>query len=124
MIDNNISPFIKWAGGKRQLLPYIKEKMPLKYKNYIEPFIGGGAVLFGITPDKAIINDINKALINVYNQIKYNPIELMDFLSKIDIQSDVEPKEYYYKKREIFNDKIMKSEYDIELASLFIYLFK
>lgn len=54
--------------------------------------------MFGITPDKAIINDINKALINVYNQIKYNPIELMDFLSKIDIQSDVEPKEYYYKK--------------------------
>ena len=56
--------------------------MPLKYKNYIEPFIGGGAVLFGITPDKAIINDINKALINVYNQIKYNHIELMDFFIK------------------------------------------
>ena len=48
----------------------------------------------------------------------------MDFLSKIDIQSNIEPKEYYYKKREIFNDKIMKSEYDIELASLFIYLNK
>lgn len=79
--------------------------MPLKYKNYIEPFIGGGAVLFGITPNKAIINDINKALINVYNQIKYKPDELMEVLSKIDMQSDVEPKEYYYKKREIFNVK-------------------
>ena len=46
-MDNlNIAPFVKWAGGKRQLLSQIKERMPEKYNNYYEPFVGGGAVLF------------------------------------------------------------------------------
>ena len=65
LTDKNVAPFIKWAGGKRQLLPYIQELMPKTYDNYYEPFIGGGAVLFHLMPQKeVIINDINKALIN------------------------------------------------------------
>ena len=69
MSISNISPFVKWAGGKRQLLPQIKERMPEKYNNYFEPFVGGGAVLFELLPSNALINDINRALINAYRQI-------------------------------------------------------
>lgn len=124
MVNKNVAPFVKWAGGKRQLLSYIQDLMPKKYNNYYEPFIGGGAVLFHFMPQKAIINDINKALINVYNQIKYHPYELIQYLTKIDNNIPVEHKLYYYKQRKQFNDKIIKEEYDLELAALFIYLNK
>lgn len=124
LTDKNIAPFVKWAGGKRQLLPYIQELMPKKYQKYYEPFIGGGAVLFCFTPHNAVINDINKALINTYNQIKYNAQGLMQYLMKIDENIPIEHKLYYYKQREQFNDKMMKEEYDLELAALFIYLNK
>ena len=124
MTDKNIAPFVKWAGGKRQLLPYIQEMMPKNYHNYYEPFVGGGAVLFHFTPQHAIINDINRALINTYKQIKYRVDELIDFLTEIDESIPTEHKQYYYKQREKFNDKIMKEEYDLELAALFIYLNK
>lgn len=124
MTDKNTAPFVKWAGGKRQLLPYIQEMMPKNYHNYYEPFVGGGAVLFHFTPQHAIINDINRALINTYKQIKDRTHDLIDFLTEIDESIPVEHKQYYYKQREKFNDKIMKEEYDLELAALFIYLNK
>ena len=55
-----ISPVVKWAGGKRQLLERIEERLPPQFKNYYEPFVGGGAVLFGLQPKTATVNDINK----------------------------------------------------------------
>ena len=62
-MDNlSVKPFVKWAGGKRQLLPQIKARMPRKFNNYYEPFVGGGAVFFELLPKNAVINDINKAL--------------------------------------------------------------
>ena len=69
MSNSSIAPFVKWAGGKRQLLTQIKERMPEKYNNYFEPFVGGGAVTFALLPENALIIDINKALINAYRQI-------------------------------------------------------
>ena len=69
MSHSNVAPFVKWAGGKRQLLPQIKERMPEKYNTYYEPFVGGGAVTFELLPENAVINDINKALVNAYRQI-------------------------------------------------------
>ena len=62
MKNSSAVPFVKWAGGKRQLLPQIKERMPKQYNEYYEPFVGGGAVVFELLPEKALINDINKAL--------------------------------------------------------------
>ncbi|MDW8151286.1 MAG: DNA adenine methylase [candidate division WOR-3 bacterium] len=59
-------PFVKWAGGKRQIIKHIKSKVPHSYERYIEPFVGGGALLFELLPKKAIIGDINKELINAY----------------------------------------------------------
>ena len=57
-------PFVKWAGGKRQLLDRIKPLMPEKYNRYYEPFIGGGALLLNVHPENAVINDTNIQVIN------------------------------------------------------------
>ena len=63
-------PFVKWAGGKRQIIDKLKEYVPDNFNTYYEPFVGGGALLFELSPKKAIINDYNSELINVYNCIK------------------------------------------------------
>ena len=59
-------PFVKWAGGKRQIIDKLKMYVPEKFGTYYEPFVGGGALLFELAPKKAVLNDINKELINVY----------------------------------------------------------
>ena len=124
MNNKNVSPFIKWAGGKRQLLTKIREKMPKMFNSYYEPFVGGGAVLFDLLPTTAIINDINSALINTYRKIKESPEEFLYEISIFDNNIKSQGKEYYYNVREHFNDKMMKAEYDIELAALFVFLNK
>lgn len=63
-------PFVKWAGGKRQIIDKLKKYAPEDFKTYYEPFVGGGALLFELSPKKALINDYNKELINVYKCIK------------------------------------------------------
>lgn len=120
----DISPFVKWAGGKRQLLNDIKQRMPENYNNYIEPFLGGGAVLLDLQPKVSVVNDINKALINAYKQIKSCPEEISEGLQALDVEISTGNKVVYYDKRQHFNDKLMKSEYDIELACLLIFLNK
>ena len=120
----NISPFVKWAGGKRQLLSQIRERMPQKYNNYYEPFIGGGAVLFDLLPEKAVINDINKALINTYRQICDNPEVFINEVQRLDFEMWEDGKQYYYSLREHYNDKLMQEELDVELAALFVFINK
>lgn len=124
MSSLNIAPFVKWAGGKRQLLSQIKERMPQKYNNYYEPFVGGGAVVFELLPTNALINDINKALINTYRQIGNAPEEFLKAINKLDVEMWEDGKKYYYSLREHYNDKLMKSEYDVELAALFVFINK
>jgi DNA adenine methylase len=72
-----VQPFLKWAGGKRQLLPEIRKYLPKKYNLYFEPFIGAGAVFLDIQPREAIINDLNEELINCYRVIKNDPEALI-----------------------------------------------
>lgn len=129
MNNSSVAPFVKWAGGKRQLLPQIKERMPEKYNNYYEPFVGGGAVIFELLPANALINDINKALINAYRQICNAPGAFLKTVKKLDTEmsgkrTEVLSKEYYYSLREHYNDKLMKAEYDVELAALFVFINK
>ncbi len=119
-----IAPFVKWAGGKRQLLPQIKERMPEKYNNYYEPFVGGGAVIFELLPANALINDINKALINAYRQICNAPEAFLKAVNKLDKEMWEDGKKYYYSLRDHYNDKLMKAEYDVELAALFVFINK
>lgn len=100
-------PVVKWAGGKTQLLEVIKKKMPKQYNTYYEPFVGGGALFFDIKPTKAIINDFNVELINMYNQIKFDPEALIEELNKHQINHC---EDYYLKIREDFNKRINKPE--------------
>ena len=124
MSNSNIAPFVKWAGGKRQLLSQIKERMPEKYNNYFEPFVGGGAVASELLPEKALINDINKALINAYKQICDAPDAFLKTVNNLDAEMWEDGKKYYYSLREHYNDKLMKAEYDVELAALFVFINK
>jgi DNA adenine methylase len=124
MSNSSIAPFVKWAGGKRQLLPQIKERMPEQYNNYFEPFVGGGAVMFELLPANALINDINKALINTYKQIQSVPSAFLKTVKALDAEMWEDGKEYYYSLREHYNDKLMKAEFDVELAALFVFINK
>lgn len=114
-----IQPFLKWAGGKRQLLKEIDKYIPLKISTYYEPFLGGGALLFNLQPKKAIVNDSNYELINAYKVIRDNVEELIQDLEKHENTS-----EYFYELRV----KDRTSEYsnlsNIERASRLIYLNK
>ena len=135
-IQNFAKPFLKWAGGKTQLIPQISEAFPKDLENieftYIEPFVGSGAVLFWILNKypqikRAVINDINEDLINTYRVISQSPNELITLLEAyqaeshaIDSNDDLK-KEYYYSKRALFNTRSTLKEVQ---AALFIFLNK
>ncbi len=111
-------PFLKWAGGKRQLISQMDPFFPIKFNKYIEPFVGGGAIFFYLLPKRAILMDINQELINVYNVIKNNIKELINSLKK-----HINEQEYYYKIRNLDRDpSIYESLTNVEKASRTIYL--
>lgn len=133
----NMKPFIKWAGGKSQLLGEINKKIPndfgISLKKYAEPFVGGGALLFYILSnfevDEIFISDINAELINTYNVIKYEIDKIIECLYVLQkeylVLNDDEKKIFYYDKRKLFNQiKNNTLVNDIEKASLFIFLNK
>lgn len=126
-------PFIKWVGGKTQLIDSIEKSLPRNFieqnsVTYIEPFVGGGAILFWILQQypnisKAVINDINSDLTTAYKTIKDNPSELVRFLQRIQDEylplNEDKRKEYYLNKRDRFNTKSIDS---VENTALFIFL--
>jgi DNA adenine methylase len=107
MAENNprIKPFLKWAGGKRQLLSEIKKRLPDNVRDYTyyEPFAGAGALFFELQPQKAVINDFNTQLILTYRAIKENVEELLALL-----------KEYKNKNSEKFFYEIRNADRDVE----------
>ena len=126
----NCKPFLKWVGGKTQLLNVIREKYPQEIEEYCEPFVGGGAVLFDIlnnyNPKKVLINDLNQELINTYIQVRDNVNSIINSLLEIQISywnmNKEEQKSFYYKKRNEFNEYIEKKKYSVEMAVLFLFL--
>lgn len=134
MTDKIAKPFLKWAGGKTQLITEIEKSLPFEITNknftYIEPFVGSGAVLFWMLNNfsnlkKAVINDINEDLINTYRTIASRPKELISILQVLQNEfhslegKDEQKKEYYYQKRVLYNTK--KEELSGQ-AALFIFL--
>lgn len=135
MIDIKIAkPFLKWAGGKTQLISDIQRTLPTEITKekftYIEPFVGSGAVLFWMLNnfpklEKAVINDINEDLINTYKIIASNPNELISILEILqnefhNLEGNEENKKlYYYQKRELYNTR---KEEQSGQAALFIFL--
>lgn len=123
MAKNNklVAPFLKWVGGKRQLMPSIVSHLPENINDYkyVEPFIGGGAVLFNLQPKNAIINDFNEELINVYQVIKNNLDELITDLKKHKNEA-----EYFYSIRSLDRNGELKKLTAVERASRVIFLNK
>ena len=135
MIDIKIAkPFLKWAGGKTQLISDIERTLPTEITKekftYIEPFVGSGAVLFWMLNnfpklEKAVINDINEDLINTYKTIASKPKELISILEILqnefhNLEGNEENKKlYYYQKRELYNTR---DEEKSTQAALFIFL--
>ncbi|MGB4626481.1 MAG: DNA adenine methylase [Erysipelotrichaceae bacterium] len=117
-----LSPVVKWVGGKRQLLNEIIPMIPKKYSTYYEPFLGGGAVLFNLQPKKAVVNDFNGELINVYNVIRDKPEELVENLK---IHKKNNTSEYFYAIREYDRDTgLYEKLTSVEKAARIIYLNK
>ncbi|WP_416198663.1 MAG: Site-specific DNA-methyltransferase (adenine-specific) [Sporanaerobacter sp.] len=118
--DEFVMPVVKWVGGKRQLISEIDKYLPSNYSTYYEPFLGGGAVLFHLQPHKAVVNDINEELMNLYQVIKDNVEDLIEDLKKHKNEPD-----YFYKIRELDRDIQKYNELTpVERASRIHYLNK
>lgn len=127
-MGNNAKPFLKWAGGKSQLLEKFSELYPKRLKEhkitkYVEPFVGGGAVFFELSSlydfETVVLNDINDELILTYTVIKSNVEELIDYLHRIrseflELDNLEEKSEVYYKVRNEFNQEKKHIDYKKE----------
>lgn len=123
------TPIIKWVGGKRQLIPEITKNLPESFNTYYEPFFGGGAMFFNLNPTKAVINDFNSQLVNVYKQVKKNNTLVMDKLDQLQneyntLADDNARTMYYTTQRDRFNDCIRNNLFDVDSAALFIFMNK
>lgn len=116
-----LSPVVKWVGGKRQLLSDIVPLIPKTFSTYVEPFVGGGAVIFDIQPKKAIINDFNSELINIYKVIEEKPNEL---ILALENHERLNSEEYFYEVRALDRNEKYGEINDIEKAARIIYLNK
>ncbi len=132
----NMHPFVKWAGGKGQLLDVLKANLPdgmgTTITKYAEPFVGGGALLFSLlneyTFNEVYINDNNKELMNVFATIKDNCEKLLDELQILQKEYEQlgmdEQQAFYYTQRDKFNELKLSTETFVLKAALFIFLNK
>jgi DNA adenine methylase len=133
-VKSTAKPFVKWAGGKSQILTDIRAKYPQRVdhriQKYAEPFVGGGAVLFDVLNiyafDGIYISDVNRELIHTYTIIRDNPDALISTLRELEAQylpvGEIERKAMYYTKRDRFNELKLSVDSSIELAALFIFI--
>lgn len=116
-------PFVKWAGGKRQILDKLKQYLPTKFNCYYEPFIGGGALFFELAPKKAVINDSNQELMNVYRVLcdhdKY--VKMCKVLNNYEANHS---ETFYYEIRNKDKDKNFSKLSDYKKAARTLYLNK
>lgn len=112
-------PFLKWVGGKTQLIPELFKRLPKNWNNYFEPFIGGGALYFNLQPTNAYLSDNNSELINAYNIVKNKPKELVK-----DLKKHIYEKNYFYSIRALDRTKEFSNLSSTERASRLIYLNK
>lgn len=134
--SEKVHPFVKWAGGKTQLLSVLKSNLPTEVgttiTKYAEPFVGGGAFLFSLLEEydfeEIYINDNNKELMNAYQVIRDNCNEFLSVLNNLQNEynglSEELQEQFYYEKREEFNTVELNEKTKIQKASLFIFLNK
>ena len=111
-------PFVKWVGGKRQLISQLEKFFPDEFNNYLEPFVWGGAVFFRVQKKKSFLSDVNSELINAYEVIKYYPEKLINFLSTLEFT-----RECFYRIRSWDKESNWQSKYTkIQRAGRLLYL--
>ncbi len=124
LANKPVRPFVKWVGGKRQLVPeLVASHLPKGYdpsdNSYFEPFVGAGALLFTLQPKRAVINDINTELINCYKVIRDSVDELIEDLRRHEYE-----KNYFYEIRKWDRNKSYKEKTPVQRASRLIFLNK
>lgn len=120
MADKKVTPVLKWPGGKRRVLPELKKYIPKTYTSYYEPFIGGGAMFFDLSPMIATVSDVNEELINVYKEIQQDPTNLLTELGKHALNHS---ESYFYQIRALDrNDTLYAALSKAEKAARMIYL--
>ena len=128
---NKMIPFVKWAGGKRQILSELKSRMPSSFDRYYEPFVGGGALFFDLELPRVTINDINQELIAVYRSLKDEEL-YQNLLKRLDAYQEEhnkcstveEAQEFFYSIRKIDQEIIYETLPLYEKAARMIYLNK
>lgn len=115
-----LKPILKWVGGKRQLLDDILPLIP-QCSTYVEPFVGGGAVLLSLQPKKAVINDYNAELINVYVCVRDHLEELLEMLER---HKELNSADHFYKVRALDREPGFEDLPPVERAARIIYLNK
>jgi DNA adenine methylase len=108
-------PFLKWAGGKRQLLASLRRLAPRDASTYFEPFVGGGALFFALQPKRAVLADVNERLIRTYKGVQNNVEEVIRQLEGFPHKP-----EFFYE----FREKDIDAGTDADVAAWFIYLNK
>ena len=117
-------PFVKWAGGKRQIMEELKKCVPNEFNAYYEPFVGGGALFFELAPKKAFLNDYNKELINVFECIKEDD-KFEKMIKELNHHETLHSEEHYYEVRNIDRNKKKYDRLaDYKKAARTIYLNK
>lgn len=137
VVERPLRPFLKWAGGKRQLLPELRRYYPEKFGTYHEPFLGSGAVFFDLvnlgrlTGGAIRLTDMNSDLVGCWLRLRKTPAAVVKRLRELQADHDANPREHYYRVRNEFNplrDAIMNGsgpqakKYTTRLAAMFIYL--
>lgn len=122
MPDPKVTPFLRWAGGKRQLVSTLLERVPGQINGrYCEPFLGAGSLFFALAPINAFLSDANRYLIDTYRQISLNPEAVRRALRNyVGLHS----KAHYYRTRTLFNITSNESRVSAAQAARFIYLNK
>lgn len=118
----NCKPFLKWVGGKRQLLPLLLKKKPKTFNTYHEPFIGGGALFFSLTPHHAVLYDNNAELISLYSVVKNDVEALIEALREHKLRHEADGREYYYSVRDQDRGPDFSARSAVDRAARFVYL--
>jgi DNA adenine methylase len=119
--SKTVRPFIKWAGGKTNLIPTLSSRLPNHYRTFYEPFCGGAALFFWVKPSQGVLSDINPDLINLYKVVRNNPEDLLEFLG---LHKQEHSAEYYKYVRDLYNSPVKHFWSPLVRASWFLYLNK
>ena len=124
-------PFFKWVGGKRQIADIILDEFPTEIKNYYEPFVGAGAILFRVLQEypnlkHVHINDSNNDVVWAYAHVRDNIDKLIEGLKEIEKEynSSEDKQGFYYNRRTEFNELIKENNYELHRTVLFLFLNK